>query len=174
MATIFYPTSQYSWVDLKDDSDREEKKSMSSTSAPNTRNCVSCGRAMAWDANVCPYCGHDYRMVMQPQMAPKKESAMPVIGGVLILLASLGYLIGGGILAAGSTVLLGLSLGTSAVGVVCGGVLIILGVISLMGGIYAIQRRNFGLALVGGIFVIPSILGLIGMILVAVSKDEFH
>lgn len=146
---------------------------MSSTN-PSTRNCVSCGRAIAWDANVCPYCGHDYRMVMQPQMAPKKESAMPVVGGVLIILASLGYLIAGGVLAAGSTALLGVSLGTSAVGVVCGVVLIILGIISLLGGIFAIQRRNWGLSLIGGIFVIPSILGLIGLILVAVSKDEFR
>jgi hypothetical protein len=34
-----------------------------------TRNCVSCGRTIAWDANVCPYCGHDYRVQMaaQPQ-----------------------------------------------------------------------------------------------------------
>lgn len=32
-----------------------------STSA---RNCISCGRSIAWDANVCPYCGHDFRSVM--------------------------------------------------------------------------------------------------------------
>jgi len=25
------------------------------------RRCVSCGRSLAHDANVCPYCGHDYR-----------------------------------------------------------------------------------------------------------------
>ncbi|MDQ1371209.1 MAG: hypothetical protein QG582_123 [Candidatus Thermoplasmatota archaeon] len=32
------------------------------TAAP--RNCVACGRAIAWDANVCPFCGHDYRPAM--------------------------------------------------------------------------------------------------------------
>ncbi len=26
-----------------------------------SRMCVSCGRTLPWDANVCPYCGHDYR-----------------------------------------------------------------------------------------------------------------
>jgi len=32
-----------------------------------TRGCVSCGRAISWDANVCPYCGHDYRLLMAGQ-----------------------------------------------------------------------------------------------------------
>lgn len=27
--------------------------------------CVSCGRSIQWDANVCPYCGHDYRYQAQ-------------------------------------------------------------------------------------------------------------
>ncbi|MFX1236362.1 MAG: hypothetical protein ACFFAS_10950 [Promethearchaeota archaeon] len=26
----------------------------------NIRNCVSCGRRIPWDANLCPYCGHKY------------------------------------------------------------------------------------------------------------------
>lgn len=24
------------------------------------RNCVKCGRSIPWDANLCPYCGHNY------------------------------------------------------------------------------------------------------------------
>ncbi len=31
---------------------------------PTVRNCVACGRTIDWNANVCPYCGHDYRQVM--------------------------------------------------------------------------------------------------------------
>jgi len=40
-----------------------------------TRSCVSCGRNIAWDANVCPYCGHDYRAAMAgPQLTrPEKK-----------------------------------------------------------------------------------------------------
>ncbi|MBU0685470.1 MAG: hypothetical protein ABIE25_06820 [Thermoplasmatota archaeon] len=105
--------------------------------------------------------------------AQKSESAMPVAGGILILLASLGYLVIGGLIAAGSTLALIPSLGSSIAGVACGGVVLVLGLISLIGGVYAIQRKNFMIALIGGIFVIPSILGLIGLILVIVSKDEF-
>jgi len=44
---------------------------------------------------------------------------------------------------------------------------------SFLGGIFALQRKYFALALIGGIFVVPTILGLIGLILIAVSKDEF-
>ena len=140
---------------------------MDSSGTQSTRTCVQCGRAFAWDANVCPYCGHDYRVVMagQPQ---KKQSAMPVVGGVLIILGSLVYLIFGGLLTAGSSVLM------FAGGVACGAIVLVLGIIALLGGIFSIQRKNFALALIGGIFVIPTIIGLIGLILVIVSKDEFN
>jgi len=110
-------------------------------------------------------------------MAPapqKKESAVPVVGGILIILSSLGYFGIGGVIAAGSTVALVPSVGSSAAGIACGVVIVILGVIALLGGVYAMQRKNFTLALIGGILVIPSILGLIGLILVAISKDEFR
>lgn len=135
---------------------------------------MSCGRPISFDANVCMYCGHDYRIVMAgPQYQQRKESATPVAGGVLILIASLGYLVWGGLVAAGSTVGLVPSFGATAWGIVCGLIMIVLGVISFLGGVYAIGRKNFNFALIGGIFVIPSIIGLIGLILVAVSKDEF-
>jgi hypothetical protein len=148
------------------------------TSAPGaapTRNCVSCGRAISWDANVCPYCGHDYRVAMAGPGAPKKESAMPVIGGILILIASLGYIgMGALIAAAGGSTWAMLDLEESGIAVACGAILVVLGVIVLLGSIFAIQRKHFGLALVAGILVIPSILGLIGLILVVVSRDEFR
>ena len=42
-----------------------------------TRSCVACGRAIAWDVNVCPYCGHDFR----PQMAGQQPMyGQPVYG----------------------------------------------------------------------------------------------
>jgi DNA-directed RNA polymerase subunit RPC12/RpoP len=30
----------------------------------DARHCVSCGRSIDWDANICPYCGHDFRVVL--------------------------------------------------------------------------------------------------------------
>ena len=41
-------------------------------SAPGARHCVSCGRALAWEANVCPYCGHDYRRAPAYQQEYKR------------------------------------------------------------------------------------------------------
>jgi len=29
-------------------------------SREKSRNCVKCGRSIPWDANLCPYCGHDF------------------------------------------------------------------------------------------------------------------
>ncbi|MFC2069080.1 hypothetical protein ACFLTP_08780 [Chloroflexota bacterium] len=52
----------------------------------------------------------------------------------------------------------------------------ILGILPLLGGIYALQRKKWGLALAGSIVAILSstILGIITTILVAVAKDEFE
>lgn len=126
------------------------------------------------DANVCPYCGHDYRPLMTAPAQQKKESGLPVAGGVLILIASLGYLVVGGLMVGGSAIAFAPSLGGTVLGVICGLVLLILGVVAILGGISAIQRKSFALALIGGVLVIPSVLGLIGLILVAVSRDEFR
>jgi len=146
---------------------------MQSSGGSGSRSCVSCGRPIAFDANVCPYCGHDYRVVMAGPQVQQKETAMPVAGGVLILIGSIIYFLFGGLIAAGSTTLAIASFNEAAWGIMCGVILVVLGFISFLGGIYALGRKNFNFAVIGGIFVVPTIIGLIGLILVAVSKDEF-
>ena len=62
---------------------------MQASGGQQPRNCVSCGRAIAWDANVCPYCGRDYRVQM---MAPAQ--AQPFMSeGVKVILYILSFLI---------------------------------------------------------------------------------
>lgn len=124
---------------------------------------------------MCPYCGHDFRSAMAGPAVVKKESAMPIIGGILIIIGAVVEIAMGGLLAAGGTAFLGISLGTSGFVVICGAIVLIVGIIALLGGIFALQRKNFGFAIVGGILALPGwfIPGLIGLILVAVSKDEF-
>ena len=56
----------------------------------------------------------------------------------------------------------------------CGIIMVILGLITVLGGVFGVLRKHFGLALVAGILAIPSLLGIIGLILVIVSKDEFR
>lgn len=105
--------------------------------------------------------------MMGPQQQQKKESAMPVAGGVLVLIGGILYLGAGGVLVVGSSAFL------FGGGVLCGAVVLVLGVLGILGGIFAMQRKSFAIALIGGIFTVPTILGLIGLILIAVSKDEF-
>jgi len=66
--------------------------------------------------------------------------------------------------------------------VICGTIGCILAIIPILGGILALKRKLWGISLAGGIvglFTIgpifaSSILALIGLILVATSKKEFH
>lgn len=44
-----------------------------------TRNCVQCGRAIAWDANVCQYCGHDYRVQMAGQQEERVGTGLKIV-----------------------------------------------------------------------------------------------
>jgi hypothetical protein len=60
---------------------------MEGSGSQGSRSCVGCGRAIAWDANVCPYCGHDYRY---PAAAPRAET---ISDGMKILFYILSFLI---------------------------------------------------------------------------------
>jgi len=52
---------------------------VSTSSGGVARQCLSCGRSIDWNYNVCPYCGHDYRYIAE-QPGPQ-----PVSGGLRIL-----------------------------------------------------------------------------------------
>jgi len=64
--------------------------------ASNTRNCVSCGRSIAWDANVCQFCGHDYRVqMMAPQPVARVGTGMRILVYLLsFFIPILGFIIG--------------------------------------------------------------------------------
>ena len=53
--------------------------------------------------------------------------------------------------------------------------LITVGIIAIVGGVMAIRRRNWGLALAGSILAVPGIppAGVVALILVAMSRKEF-
>lgn len=167
-----------------------------------TRKCVACGRDIQWDANVCPYCGKDYRQTMapgQPMMPmmmapPKPKSALPIVAGVLLIVVGIIWIIEAiaTILAAMSVNFLGnyfdfmgmfggLASFISGVIIVVGLIGLVLALLVLFGGIFATQRKHAGLALIGAIFglfafgpfAIGSILSLVALILLAVSHHEF-
>lgn len=71
----------------------------SPTTAPrlsDPRHCVSCGRSIQSDANVCPYCGHDYRAQwMRPQAVEQIGSGMKILFYILSLIVPIaGFIIG--------------------------------------------------------------------------------
>ncbi|MEW6143065.1 MAG: hypothetical protein AB1597_07960 [Chloroflexota bacterium] len=51
--------------------------------------------------------------------------------------------------------------------------LYILGAIALIGGIYALSRSNWRLALIGSICAIPTGIGVLSTIFVVLSRKEF-
>lgn len=135
---------------------------------------MSCGRSIAFDANVCPFCGHDYRPQAMAPVMQKKDSALPVVGGIFLIIISLIYLGLGGIIAAGSTVAMGVTLGGSGWGIACGALILVLGVLVLLGGIFAIQKKHWAIALIACIFTLPSVLGIVAIVLIAISRDSFE
>jgi len=110
-----------------------------------------------------------------PQVAKKKDSAMPIIGGVLIIIGAIIELYVGAVLIGGGTAFMDVSFGLSGILTVCGAILVVFGLIGVLGAIFAFQRKHFGLAILGGVLSLPGafVPALIGLILVGISKDEF-
>ncbi len=134
------------------------------------------------EANVCQYCGHDYRIQAGPPA--KKKTALPLVGGIMILVGGVIALLAG-IGLVGSVGAFDAFMIIDVEGVdmlediltACGVIFIILGLVAVLGGVFALMRKHFGLAILGGVFALIAglfIPGLIGLILVGMSKDEFE
>jgi hypothetical protein len=58
--------------------------------------------------------------------------------------------------------------------IIMGGLLVLLGIIAILGGIWALRRRSFGLSLAGAVCVLPlGILGIVAIACIALAKREF-
>ncbi len=154
---------------------------------PTVRNCISCGRPIDFTANVCPYCGYDYRQAtMGPPPVPRTST--PVAGGVLGIIAGILALISGVIyLTVSASSITGITLPPQVtiqevenILRICGAIQVIFGLVAILGGVFAIQRKHFGLAIAGSILgmlgfglTFGALLGLISLILVAIARKEF-
>jgi uncharacterized paraquat-inducible protein A len=129
------------------------------------RQCVECGRSIAWDANVCMYCGHDFR----PKRKASTEAHL-LTGAILTLMA--------GILAIALLTIIvaqyeSMSVQNQAIAAIsysCSS----LGVI---GGIAALTRRGFPIAVLGAtcaIFSPAFYFAIPGLVLIANSADSFE
>jgi len=59
--------------------------------------------------------------------------------------------------------------------IVMGGLLVVLGIIAIVGGIWALRRRSFALSLAGAVCVLPlGILGIVAIVCIALAKRAFE
>ena len=104
----------------------------------------------------------------------------PVAGGVCSILAGAwGVLVGGllSLLGLGGATFLDMPRNGFLALSIVGWPALVLGILAIVGGVFALQRRRWGLALTGGICALlippPFILGILAIVFVALSRDEF-
>jgi hypothetical protein len=120
-----------------------------------------------------------------------KPISKPLIAGIFLIIAGLlGLFTWSSALALDSSMLQSVLPGDSPISVeqlqsiltTCGVIGCVLSIVTLAGGIVAVKRKAWGLAIVGGILglftigpiLLGSIISLIGLIIVAISRKDFQ
>ena len=99
-----------------------------------------------------------------------KQTSLPVVAGILIIIVGAGELLTGlAISAAGAAA----TWFIAGLGGVIGFPLILLGIVAIIGGIYSLRRKAWGMALAGAICTLPGVMGILATIFIALSKQEF-
>ena len=129
-----------------------------------TRNCVSCGRPIGWDAFICMYCGHDYRG------KPKRGTEGHLLTGAILTLLS-------GIM--GMALLLTIYT-NGGYGTFSDNPILVLSfsccILGVIGGFTALMRKWFPIAVLGSaaaIFSPAFFFAVPGLILIANSATRF-
>ncbi len=105
------------------------------------RHCVSCGRAISWDAYVCQYCGHDFRVVPAGGKKPNDADTL-LVGAVLSLLA--------GIVSILLTAVINMDgAGLSTEGMIVSSMIYVFALLGVIGGLSSLTRRSFPLSVFG-------------------------
>jgi hypothetical protein len=156
-------------------------------------NCMNCGVKPITGTSFCPWCGAPTTPLdeictncgVQLAKAIEEKTWKPTAAGVLSIICGVGQVIGGMVFAVGSSFLARFTEMEFIGGVIerfsgsytlIGILLIVLGVIAIVGGICALRRRIWGLALAGSICALPTglILGILAVIFVISGKREFE
>jgi hypothetical protein len=96
-----------------------------------------------------------------------------VVGGVLIIIGALIYFYWAyGLLWAGDA-LSWMPFDIGGILTACGAIMLILGIVSILGAVFAIMRQRYSLAVLGAVFSVLSVIGIVGLILVIVGKNGF-
>ena len=134
-----------------------------------TSFCPGCGAPTTPLTEICTNCG------VRVAKPIKGKTWKPTAAGILSIIGGVINAIGGIVFA----VLGGMTFGFFGMGWL-GAIfapLIVLGIIAIVGGIYALKRRTWGLALAGAICAIVGpggLLGILAIIFVSLGKGEFE
>ncbi len=166
---------------------------------PEMKFCSKCGKEIRADSYTCEFCGerpwsdnssrwdhlYDTQQTYSSSdaystsevLSSASHSNGPVIGGIFAILAGVFALGQGLIYMAGSAMIVLPGTGTLCL---CGGIDFVFGMVSVLGGVCALSRKKFGLAVLGAVLgmlglglIIGFIFGLIALILIAISREEF-
>lgn len=126
-------------------------------------------------------------MQYAPMQPAAQRTGLPLAGGILLIIVGvLGLIIA--VLTMGSGAYIEALVGgmipdLGAIVVIMGLIGVIFSIVVILGGYFATQRTHFGFAIVAGVFSLivglfvwgfGAILGLIGLILIAVAHKEFQ
>ncbi len=158
--------------------------------------CRRCGREIGPAVTVCSYCGASTGDVWASsqaserysddgsyiEMPPTPSSSSPTIAGIMLVLAGILAVGQGAIYFVADNIASGLpGYYSSGALCLCGSLDILFGLAAFGGAYSCFDRGNFWLAITGAVlgmlglgFLLGGLFGLIGLILVAVSKDEFE
>jgi hypothetical protein len=134
--------------------------------------CLQCGKAVCLACRTtvegkiyCPVCAAKVY-----ETAAGKRTGKPIVGGILgIIAGAINFSVGIILIVDGATIE---SVDWSEMGL--GQALVIFGIVAMTGSSVAIARRNFTLAIIGGVCALPSLLlGIPALILIALSHEEF-
>jgi len=140
----------------------------------DTSFCPNCGAPTTKLTEICPKCGAR----VAGKVVEKAGSAwMPLTAGILDLVAGVPALIIGILVTAGLGAFGWLS-GIAGVGVIMaaiGVLLIIFAIIAIVGGVFALRKRIWGLALAGSIFALfcAWIFGIPAIVFTVMGKKHF-
>jgi len=143
-----------------------------------TSFCPNCGAPTTELTEICPKCG---AKVVGRVVAKADSDWMPLTAGILDLVAGVPALIIGIVVSiAGFGVLGWLSWlsDVAGVGVIVGAIgvsLIIFALIAIIGGVFALRKRTWGLALAGSIFALfcAWIFGIPAIVFTVMGKKHF-
>ncbi|UCE91653.1 MAG: zinc ribbon domain-containing protein [Methanobacteriota archaeon] len=134
--------------------------------AVHNRHCVACGRAMAWDAKACQYCGHDYG-AKPPETKSNADELL--IGGILAILAGIVSML---LL----TVIIIDDADFSNAQLVLFSMVYAFAVLGVVGGLSSLSRFSFPLSVFGAACSVVGLgffFGIPALILTARASDEF-